>query len=349
MKKAVLFLMMICIWSCFTASAESYRALLVGEDYRGQGDRQLDSTLRDTEAMKGMLDSMTATPWQITKLLGPSRQEILKGIQSAFDGSIEEDVCLFFYMGHGVDLTGDLVCNDGRILELQELKESLDAYPCKKIVILASCYSGRFIPQSDALRKKQSSGKNDSQERVNLETINENIINTFRPRLLLRSSQNTQNRYNILTAAADGELAYTYNTGSTEVPGFSFFTYALTEGSGYNELKLESTEAMPADSDSDSFISLQEGYNYCSSRVNTLLKQYTPDQDLQQHIAVWPVNAGEQLWGRSAKKEDKVTPSPTIPENYSLPQTGDNSHMELYAVAFVFSLLVLLNSKKNSM
>ena len=103
----------------------------------------------DLKAMQAILETMDATPYTVTALLNPTRQQILDGIRQAFAGSTADDLCLFYYSGHGASPYGSLLPYDVRLsgyLRLDALKAALDeACGGQKLVILDSCYSGNIV------------------------------------------------------------------------------------------------------------------------------------------------------------------------------------------------------------
>lgn len=67
----------------------------------------------------------------------------------------EYDTFIFYFSGHGEKFTGDLVMNvpdkrSNKAYLLDDLRNDLLGYKCTKVVLLDSCYSGRFISGLDS-------------------------------------------------------------------------------------------------------------------------------------------------------------------------------------------------------
>ena len=134
-----------------TPSSKKYYALLIGNG-SGYATNPLTGPAYDVRAMKTTLEKLTGQNWQITMKENLSANGMKNAIASAFSGATANDVCLFYYSGHGYsdyspdDYQGALSGVDGTPLKGSQLAYALDqATPGKVIVLLDSCGSGGLI------------------------------------------------------------------------------------------------------------------------------------------------------------------------------------------------------------
>lgn len=147
-----------------TVQAENGRryALLIGGGYAGNGGQStLPGCYQDVSDMREMLLAMDQTLYEVSAFPGADASLIREAIETVFGAAKDDDVCLFFYAGHGYEpaengLRGALTGADGEIIPLESLCGMLRNVHGTKILILDSCYSGRIVPYAAA-----ASGKND--------------------------------------------------------------------------------------------------------------------------------------------------------------------------------------------
>lgn len=188
---------------------------------------------------------MPGTPYEVTKLINPTKKQILDGIAQAFAGSDEDDLCLFYYSGHGATLTGNLLPYDVRLsgtIALTDLKALLDA-ACggQKLVIMDSCYSGNIL--------KAKSGNAAEESDDELEATNTAVVNVF-SQCFAKGLGKGSGDYLLLTAARYDEPSYGY------AKSWGVFTRFLLEGSGYDEAQSAAMTSMAADENNNGMISL---------------------------------------------------------------------------------------------
>ena len=241
-----------------------YRALIIGNDYKGNTAdiSVLECCEADRNAMNSMLSGMGSTNYDVTVAGNLTASEILSEIRSTFSEAKPTDVSLFYYSGHGFSENGSFVGVDRSALSVSVLKDELDQIPGRKIVIIDSCYSGNFI------------GKSATYALSPVGSENEYIISVFAPKA--KSGNLAEAPYYVMTASSKDEQSY----GSY----ISLFTSGITTGS--------QGDAMPADTNQDDRISLEECYTYAGAYV---LESYP---DLEQHAQVYPLNCSFVIWAK---------------------------------------------------
>ena len=130
---------------------------------------------------------------------------------SAYSSVMDEnDLLIFQYSGHGLDSTGDLVCyydySSMSLITSNEIIESIKGNNGIKLLIIDSCYSGKFYDETSVEYNK----------------------NSFKS--LFESIQSRRNIFAI-TAASSDELAYPYDTSSDT---FGKLTKCFLEVLGYD-------------------------------------------------------------------------------------------------------------------
>ena len=152
--------------------------------------------------------------------------EILKSFSDEAD---ENDLVIFYYAGHGEDVTGDLVyhyrygTNDYESLSVRDLNDDiLSKIKGRKLLILDSCYSGNFIEEGDLEPTHSYDGKG------NLESFD--LFSSIRLSFeALNSDAPAKPESYVLSAASDVQSSYENKT-----LGHGYFTYALLSYLGYD-------------------------------------------------------------------------------------------------------------------
>lgn len=255
-----------------------YRALLIGQMYTDSTVESLNGPVNDVQAMQTRLSQIG---WEVTAKSDLTAEGIRTWIGSAFGGSTENDVSLFYYSGHG-EMDGSLVGADGKELAPESLREAMDSIPGRKVIIVDACYSGKLIEEEGGQKKgvqlRGTGAKTDpADENEAAEAFVNSFQAAFKPRL--RGALNANN-YFVITAARANEASeeqYISSGGRTRVMGV--FTYYLCKGIGYDGISDRQT-ALKADTNGDGAVSIQEAYEYAAA--NALA------QTANQHAAVWP-------------------------------------------------------------
>lgn len=211
---------------------KQYFALLIGQSSSGDDVyASLPGCAEDVESMADMLGEMRGTPYQISVCLKLSGSGIRDAITETFRNAREEDVCLFYYAGHGrrsndASERGALMGADGENVPLDELCERLRAVQGQKILILDSCYAGSVIPH---LVPEQST------------------VSGMPPIHALLATGPYAQAHSVQTVKSD--------------ESYGAFTKRLTTGSTTDKTK----GYMPADRDRDGAVSMMEAYYYVRS------------------------------------------------------------------------------------
>ena len=264
----------------------AYRAFCIGVgDYVDVGVSDLLGPPYDVDRMIsvfnhckfGIDEVLFSTPVSL-KDTSATKAAIISGIASTFSGADDNDISYFYFSGHGTYGEGfstSYICPtdfDGTVnfaISVDELESALSAIPGRKVVIFDSCYSGGFIGKGE--------GEDDFDD-DNLETFNNNIINTF----LMGQSRSllTTNQYKVLTSCHYYQPCSGLEDSENPENSFGVFTMAFCSGCGYD------TYSHPylADTNLDTKVSLQEAYFYVKSWVDELsliIPEIT--QDVQVH------------------------------------------------------------------
>lgn len=263
------------------SSSVTYRALSIGQLYPGEA-QALQGTDLDANSIKAMLETMTATPYAVTRKLNLTASGIVSSIASTFAGADSDDVSLFFYSGHGLfdsnnDYLGAL-CGVGGLYSTDDivsptrLRTALDKIPGTKIVIINACHSGNMIGKGE-------------------ESSADAFTNSFIQEFSRAGKSNlATNGYYVLVAASKTESGYMLQTNGVWA---GVFTRGVCVGSGWNELTSSYT-SLYADSNGDRSITLHELYDYSYGYVVSNLSTV----GVMQHVQVYPTGSSFVLYGR---------------------------------------------------
>lgn len=146
----------------------------------------------------------------------------------------ENDLVLFFYSGHGMDGTGELVVSakEGKMDKISpdELLTALSEIGGKKCVFLDSCYSGAFVENAGMLADGEVFGEDGS-------LIKEGFLFSLGPALSLSITSGRLGTDDIwlMSATTDGQLSY--DSGTEGLPNqeeYGAFSYFLISSLGYD-------------------------------------------------------------------------------------------------------------------
>lgn len=146
----------------------------------------------------------------------------------------ENDLVLFFYSGHGMDGTGELVVSakEGKMDKISpdELLTALSEVGGKKCVFLDSCYSGAFVEDAGMLADGEVFGEDGS-------LIKEGFLFSLGPALSLSITSGRLGTDDIwlMSATTDGQLSY--DSGTEGLPNqeeYGAFSYFLISSLGYD-------------------------------------------------------------------------------------------------------------------
>lgn len=257
--------------------AEShYRALLVGNSYSGASNDALPGSLNDVKALSGALRGLTQG-WIVNAIQDASANQILSAISSTFSGSTSEDICLFYYSGHGVTAngyySGALVGNGTpkTYVTPAQLADALNA-ACggKVIVLLSSCGSGAMIDGSKGAESPQNF----------LQAI-DRAFSARNRSVTNRYGELIGDKFNVLTACATGTEAW-----QSEIDGYwcSAFTYSLIRSMGAGFPNGAFGSAMPGDSNGDRKLTLAEAYTSIRKTIQEIWQHDWGQSDQKTQI-----------------------------------------------------------------
>ena len=274
--------------------APVYRALLVGETFRGTYNA-LPSKY-DVSLLKKTLKSVkgpSGSAWKITDKLDRTADQIHSDIQAAFAGAEPGDISLFFITTHGdIDLTfeygdgeyaGHLVVERSYysdVLTLPTLAKWLAEVPGQVIVLIDSCGSGAAIYNSksagDAVFDPAAF------DRAVVEAFKAEDKGVMAPGVD-QGAFVLENKFYVLTASDYMEFSWATSKQS-------FFTKWLCDG-------VKTKGKMPADSNKNKITTLNELYNYIAMQASKKVFR-SRGISYQQHVQVYPSNSGFEMFYR---------------------------------------------------
>jgi hypothetical protein len=248
-----------------TLRTAKYRALLIGEnDYP---DNPLNGCVNDMTSMAGMLQGLS-NGYVTTTLPNSTKDEILSAIGTVFADATGNDTSLFYYSGHGYGASstprhGALVPVDEQIITFSQLADALAQTNGRVIVILDSCFSGAAI--------NKAAGSNTDTD-ANLQAYNQAVIAAFSGYYMApdgtatrerttKAGELAQSKFIVITASSQTETSYDGSFDSSyEWQGL--FTAAFIQGMGCTYPNGAYSGSMPADTDGNGQITLDEIYTY---------------------------------------------------------------------------------------
>lgn len=251
-------------------------ALLIGNAQGYPEEYRLKGPYYDIRAMKGMLQGLSQN-WQVTMKDNQTCDNMISLIQSVFSGTTEDDVCLFYYSGHGAtNETSALVGVDLIGLTAQTLANTLNA-ACggKVIVILDSCGSGGTVYSKDG---KSRSLNADPSKFVSDMTSAFSYYNKKDREAKVQSLQTGElldDKYQVLAGCEymKTSLELSYSDYS-----FGLMTMGLVNASmGCKFPGGSYTGSMPADTSKDGKVTLSELYTCTKKYVDDIVKQLQKD------------------------------------------------------------------------
>ena len=256
-----------------------YWAVIVGiEDYESIND--LSYTVDDAEDMQTVLLSYDNWDMENIQFLTNDKASWL-GVQNAIDematSSDSNDVCLFFFSGHGSripDEDGDegksdhydeVICpydTTGyleNVISDDELGGWLSTCPGNVVVILDTCMSGGFVKGVEGTIKTVPNPRV-SKDAIAKKHFGEGLIERLKQRPISRDLN--QAGYVVLMACKESKSAY-----ESPILGNGVFTYYIEEGLWG-----------PANANSDNKVTAEEDFYYADPLV---LKHKPMNQDPQ--------------------------------------------------------------------
>jgi len=263
-----------------------YRALCIGvDDYQDPGILDLRAPSFDVDRMRQVFENSRFGNNQFTftrldTLIGKEAtgENILQSISSSFSEADSNDISYFYFSGHGYSdgetstiLPYDALAeNASKDITVDELALALRNIPGTKVVILDSCHSGGFIGKSFPARGIMHTD--------NLRQFNENVLESFALfDSFLEKGNLASGSFKVIVSASGDQKCLETLYHSIDGNPYGYFSASLCEGCGYNDFVFPA----PADSNTDSKVTLNEIYQY----IHTSLSH------LEQDVQIYPQNS----------------------------------------------------------
>ena len=269
-----------------------YRALLIGEAaFPGVGCISMPSR-KSVNMLKKMLNGVRGAQgnyWEVTTAINRTDYQIQSDIRSTFGRATANDVSLFFICTHGNDKTsyyGNGYYNAGCLttypdaygycaLSLHRLASWLNEVPGKVVVLIDCCGSGAALYGAKGM------------DAFDPADFNQLVVDAFSGQdkgVLAPMDHNLgafvlANKFYVMTASAYMETSWHQKNK------YHYFVKWLAD-------TVKTKGKMPADSDKNSFLTLQEWYKAVAKKGTRQPRRY------RQHIQVYPSNCGLELFYR---------------------------------------------------
>ena len=293
--------------------------LIANADYVGTKNDLIGPT-KDIVAMTGMLSNLNQG-WEINAYNDLSAPSVESVIADAFGDTLESDVCMIYYSGHGAGgkgwqsyEVGSIIGVDNTILTPVRFEKALSTNTRGKVIVLIdACYSGALI-DSDNAKGQVDSGEAEAVKAA----INEAILRAFEKRGETTKRYGelmVEDKYYVITSCGKDQESLDFREKG------GLFSNRLIEGVGaaYPNGDVVSENA-PADADLDARLTMEELVTYVSRRVeelrqekwNEIMENY--DEYLQKYQYYVSVN-GESFLQEYPTADDWIRK--TYLEDYS--------------------------------
>lgn len=248
--------------SCsFEITATRYALVYGAADYPGTAN---DLGVTDDDA-RDVSTALAAAGWIIRETRQPTVDTAqIQADIAALVGVVDPDSSvLVYFSGHGdADVFGTyIIPTDENQISASDLLSWLDSLPCRNtILILDTCYSGGFVPDTGTLdTAPQNYGVYDDGTGgyallAALGSYSELLASAFQsydPRTPI-----------VVTAAGSEELSYESGTYGNGV-----FTYFFLEAASKGDL------------DGNGFVTIQEAYRYARNKLDNYWNEYVWDDE----------------------------------------------------------------------
>ena len=277
-------------------NAPKYRALLIGNN--AYMVDPLQGCINDMKAMSNLLRSFS-NGFACTTKQNQTKSGMLSAIRSVFAGAAEKDVSLFYYAGHGAYSSGTTylgaLCGvDDTYLTSKELAAALSKVPGRVIVVLDSCYSGAVINRGTGydLSDLETFNQDIEDELQEMDAFNQSMIDAFAgcdttvvlsDDAVFDSGELAKSKFVVITACGK-------NQSSGEINKKGLFTTAFVTGGGCKYGSSTYTGSMPADTNKDKKLTVNEIASYARSEVKK--------KDSSQTVQYYASNTSEVLFWR---------------------------------------------------
>lgn len=256
---------------CAAGADSSYRnkwAILVGiDEYQDQNLADLKGAVKDVYNVKSVLINDCGVPYaNICNLTGSqaTKANIRNAIYQLSQKASPDDLVIFFYSGHGGPMSQDFFAVD----EDDGVDELITAYD-------TTVYGGINTISDDELQTWFNNVQSQNTVFIINSCFNGGIAKSGSPQSMNTSIQLNENnegevskdfqrdintaKYLVLMASSDDEYSWTTQEGS-------FFPHFFVEG----------LQSASADTDADSWISLEEAFWYAKPRTTAIMSSQHP-------------------------------------------------------------------------
>ena len=203
--------------------------------------------------------------WEVHAYKDKDANDMKNAMNAHFSDTTENDICLFYYSGHGAQ-NGALCGVNGTYLTTSQLASSLNQYTKGKVIVLLdSCFSGASINVSST----------DSVHHVipTPREFNDSVIKAFQDLNASVISGRIQNKagelcvadkFYVITACGKNQTSW-----DSSYPGYhaGYFTVHLLLGLGCHYPNATFDATMPGDVNDDWCLSLGEAFNYTTQAI----------------------------------------------------------------------------------
>ena len=266
-----------------------YRALLVGEqNYASTVAAVRPGSANSVTNIRSMLGELSydGAKFQTNTLMDVSRDGVVAGIRSAFEGATEQDLSLFYITCHGYydDGVTYLQMYDGSVFTAVELERELRKIPGTIVVMIDCCGSGGVIGKASGT-----------------EDILDGVLSVFQGNVGAPAISGS--KYKVLASAALQQDSYgiSFNESAVESDMATVFARALCEAAGWS-IDRAGRNALRADINYDSSLTLNELFNYTSRRVNWYLEMTSSlsGDTYVQNVQVYPKGDTSEIFRRTS-------------------------------------------------
>lgn len=231
-----------------------YRALLVGEEnYASTVDKARPGAQLSVESMASLFATadFDGETYEITTLMDAPRDEVIRGIRTAFADATSEDLSVVYLTCHGFYQGGAtfFVMADGSVLAAADLALELRNVPGEILLLADCCGSGGLLGKSSST-----------------DDLLDGVTSVFRG---VTGESVHSSRIRVIASARLDQESYRLSL-SSEGGMATVFARALCDAGGWN-IARNAPGAMSADVDYNGEITFEELGRYMSRRVQWYL------------------------------------------------------------------------------
>ena len=267
-----------------------YYAVIVGNGSGYRHINKLSGIKNDVKGMKNALKGMTQD-WKITVKENATVDQMKEAISTGFAGATRNDICFFFYSGHGDDSKGStggslcgIECEAGDstvgLFLPTDLRDCLiAATPGKVFVALNSCGSGSTIYHKDGADPANfTRGVINALSGVTIQETSKTgeLLNTKKFAVLAAAKHGTTSLGVYVTQQSLNNTLYDHlnhiEPERSPYESGSAFTYAMVKTMGYNYPTSSYNGSMSGDTNADGKLTLKETFDGIKGVISNMKK-----------------------------------------------------------------------------